>query len=173
VPKDRLAVAFHVIVEPNARPGLWFGDTLLDSEDSGSNKCDAARRALPSNYQARQSYAYLRLHILVAEDNGADGTSSGDVSAPAPFRRHIVGLPFFDINLSLANWSVGLVARTIQLQRDTASAVISSLGLSMGDGLLRNPLTHMADGVRGIAKRSSGRSNRDHGRIPLSGTGGK
>ena len=53
--------------------------------------------------------------------------------APFPlstaFRRRLFNLPHFEIGLSLANWSDGLVARTVQVQRELITGLIHTLGL--------------------------------------------
>lgn len=55
-------------------------------------------------------------------------------SAPFPlttaFRRHLIDLPRFDIGLSLANWSDGLVAQTLLAQRQLIAGVVKTVGLS-------------------------------------------
>jgi hypothetical protein len=45
------------------------------------------------------------------------------------FRSLSVGLPRFDIALSLMNWSEGLVERTVALQRDMIDGVLRTMGL--------------------------------------------
>ena len=55
-------------------------------------------------------------------------------AAPVPltasFRRQLINLPWFEIGLSLANWSENLVARTIEVQRAFIVGVIAALRLS-------------------------------------------
>jgi len=62
-------------------------------------------------------------------------------SAPFPlttvFRRHLIDLPRFEIGLSLANWSDGLVARTVAAQREMIAGVIETLGLSQRERSVR------------------------------------
>jgi hypothetical protein len=48
----------------------------------------------------------------------------------ASFRRQLINLPWFEIDLSLANWSDHLVERTVHLQREFIAAVVAALGLS-------------------------------------------
>ena len=48
----------------------------------------------------------------------------------ASFRKQLIHLPWFEIGLSLANWSEHLVERTVRVQRDLVLAVIQALGLS-------------------------------------------
>jgi hypothetical protein len=54
-------------------------------------------------------------------------------SAPFPlttvFRRHVVELPRFEIGLSLANWSNGLVTKNVRAQRQMIAGVVRTLGL--------------------------------------------
>lgn len=45
------------------------------------------------------------------------------------FRRFSVDLPRFEIGLSLMNWSEGLVARTVAVQRDMIVGVLRTMGL--------------------------------------------
>jgi hypothetical protein len=50
------------------------------------------------------------------------------------FRNGLLSLPHFDISLSLANWSEGLVERTVHVQRQMIAAVIASLeGSALGE----------------------------------------
>lgn len=48
----------------------------------------------------------------------------------ASFRKELIQLPWFDIGLSLVNWSEGLVERTVQLQREFVLAVVRAFGFS-------------------------------------------
>jgi hypothetical protein len=45
----------------------------------------------------------------------------------AAFRRNLFMLPWFNISSSIANWSEGLVARTIEVQRRLITGVIDTL----------------------------------------------
>ena len=49
----------------------------------------------------------------------------------ASFRKQAINLPWFDIGLSLANWSECLVERTVRVQRDLVVAVVRALGFSI------------------------------------------
>ncbi|MHB8272296.1 hypothetical protein [Bradyrhizobium sp.] len=48
------------------------------------------------------------------------------------FRVRLIYLPFFHLNQSLANWSDGLVLKTVQTQREMIPGVLSSLHIQHG-----------------------------------------
>jgi hypothetical protein len=48
----------------------------------------------------------------------------------ASFRTQMINLPWFDISLSLANWSEHLVESTMCVQRDLIVGVVRALGFS-------------------------------------------
>ena len=55
---------------------------------------------------------------------------SGEYPLTPAFRKHLVELPFFDISVSLANWSECLVQRTVERQREYIAGVVATLGLA-------------------------------------------
>lgn len=48
-------------------------------------------------------------------------------SVPSEFRKLLFGVPRFDVGISLANWSDGLVSKTVALQREMISGVVDTL----------------------------------------------
>jgi hypothetical protein len=46
---------------------------------------------------------------------------------PTAFRRLLINIPRFDVDRSLANWSDGLVLRTVKLQRQMIAGIVNTL----------------------------------------------
>ena len=54
----------------------------------------------------------------------------GQYSLTPAFRKNLLELPFFDISVSLANWSGRLVQKTVERQREFIVGVVATLGLA-------------------------------------------
>ena len=104
------------------------GDILLKS-DGGLTRTNALKHDGRYNQTMTHGHA-TRISAVVFSSPRTTAVMENPAapfSLTRSFRQRLIQLPFFDINASLVNWSDGLVARTIQAQRDKIAAVITAL----------------------------------------------
>jgi len=130
---DHLAV----IMNDNGRllsGGYWYalygrkGDPLFEG---GYLKQETSKMLHEGRYHATMKHGDpTRLSGILF----ASPRSTAFMEHPAPvnpvptaFRKLLINIPRFDIDASLANWSVGLVSKTVELQRQMIAGIVDTL----------------------------------------------
>jgi hypothetical protein len=117
--------------------GYWHalyghkGDVLLEMPEG---RRTTIMRHDGRYYKAMKHGAPTRISAFVfssPETTAIMENPVGPFPLTTAFRCHLLNLPWFNIGLSLANWSDGLVARTIQTQRELITGIVHTLGLSV------------------------------------------
>jgi hypothetical protein len=117
--------------------GYWHalygrkGDHLLE-EDAGLQRSNMMQHD-GRYYQTMEHGEKTRISAFIFSSSETTALMENPAAVNPlreALRSQFIGLPWFDISQSLANWSEGLVERTIEVQRATIKAVAESLGLA-------------------------------------------